>query len=152
MNDKFEIIEIVNRYFADLDRRDFDEAEFEKIFAKEGSIVRPNGVETVGPKNIASSHRESFARFGATQHLTSGFIIDIDDPLNGTFRVNLVAMHIWADNLGDSTVAKQDNYFLAGGVVSGRAIKDSSGWHIMTISNDVAWKKGVGFKEVLSTK
>jgi SnoaL-like domain len=152
MNDKLEITETINRYFAALDKRTFDVETFRTIFADAATIVRPNGVSTAGSEVISSSHTKSLERFRATQHLTSGFIIDLADESNADFRVNLVAMHLWKDGLGDANVPKQDNYFLAGGVVSGSAIKTSDGWRIFKIRNDVIWRQGVGFQEMLNTK
>ena len=152
MNDKFEITETINRYFAALDKRTFDLETFRKIFADNAMIVRPNGMSTAGPEAISASHTKSLERFRATQHLTSGFIIDLADESNADFRVNLVAMHLWKEGLGDPNVSPQDNYFLAGGVVSGSAVKTSDGLRILKIRNDVTWRKGVGFQEMLNTK
>ncbi|HVU15014.1 MAG TPA: nuclear transport factor 2 family protein [Phototrophicaceae bacterium] len=152
MNDQWEIAETVNRYFAALDERTLDVGTLRKIFADTATIVRPNGSFMTGPEELSSSHTESMARFKATQHLTSGFIIDLADGSNANFRVNLVAMHLWKEGSGDPNVRQQDNYFLAGGVVSGSAVKTGAGWRILTIRNDVVWRQGVGFQEVLKTK
>jgi hypothetical protein len=66
-------------------------------------------------------------RFRATQHLTSGFIIDVADESKADFRVNLIALHFWKEGFGDSSIRKDDNYFLAGGVVSGSVTKTNNG-------------------------
>ena len=152
MNDKFEITETINQYFAALDKRTFDIVTFRKIFADNATVVRPHGTSMAGPEEISSSHTKSLERFRATQHLTSGFIIDLADASNADFRVNLVAMHLWKVGLGDPNVSQHDNYFLAGGVVSGSAIKTSDGWRILKIRNDITWRQGVGFQEMLNTK
>lgn len=152
MNDKFEITETINRYFAALDKRTFDIDTFRKIFADNATIERPNGMSMAGPEELSSSHTRSMERFRATQHLTSGFIIDLADESNAGFRVNLVAMHLWKAGLGDPNVSQDNNYFLAGGVVSGSAIKTSDGWRILKLRNDVVWRQGVGFQEILNTK
>ena len=153
MNDKFEITETINRYFAALDKRTFDVETFRKIFAENATITRPNGTSMAGPVELSSSHTKSLERFIATQHLTSGFIIDLVDESKADFRVNLVAMHLWKVGLGDPNVSQQDNYFLAGGVVSGSAFKTSNGWRILKIRNDIIWRQGVGFQEMpLNTK
>lgn len=151
MNDKLEIIEIINRYFAALDKRTFDPETFRKIFAHNAAVIRPNGV-SLTPEEIRSSHTKSFERFRATQHLTSGFIIDSVDESKADFRLNLIALHFWKEGFGDSGINKEDNYFLAGGVVSGNATKTSNGWRILKIRNDVIWRRGVGFQEMINTK
>jgi hypothetical protein len=152
MNDRFEIVEVINRYFAALDRRTFDIETFKKVFADHAKVTRPNGMSLIGPEAIASSHAKSLERFRATQHLTSGFVIDSVDQANADLRVNLIALHFWKEGFGDPSASKEDNYFLAGGVVSGSVIKTSSGWRISSLRNDVVWRQGVGFHEVLNTK
>jgi hypothetical protein len=152
MNDKIEITEIVNRYFAALDKRTFNVETFRNIFADNATVERPHGQKLEGPEEISSSHEKSMKRFIATQHLTSGFVIDITDEIIANFRLNLVAMHLWKEGYGDSSVKSEDNYFLAGGVVSGSVSKTKNGWRILTVSNDVVWRKGVGFQQVLDTK
>jgi hypothetical protein len=152
MNDKTEIIDIVNQYFAALDKRTLDLETFRRIFADKATVERPNGTRMTGPEEISSSHANSLERFRATQHLTSGCIIDLIDESNADFRVNLVAMHLWKEGLGDKSVSKQDNFFLAGGVISGSVIKTRKGWRISKLRNDPIWIRGVGFQEMISTK
>ena len=152
MNDQFAIMELINRYFAALDRRTFDAETFSRLFADAGTVVRPNGMSVTGPEAIRSSHTKSMERFRATQHLTSGFIVDSIDASTADFRVNIVALHLWKEGFGDAGVSADDNYFLAGGVVSGRATRTAAGWRILTVRNDVVWRRGTGFQEMLNTR
>lgn len=153
---KAEITELINRYFAALDQKDFDATTMRLIFADDACIIRPNGAETIGPQTIGESHRNSFARFRATQHMASGVVVTLHDGDHdheqAEFRGNLVAMHLWADGLGDTTVHPNDNYFLAGGVLSGKAVMTPQGWRITQLANDVIWRKGTGFKQILQTQ
>src|SRR5215212_1465514 len=132
---KAEITELINRYFAALDQRDFDATTLRLIFADDARIVRPNGAAMIGPQILGESHRKSFARFRATQHMASGVVVTFHDPEQAAFRGNLVAMHFWAEGLGDPTVDPSDNYFLAQGVISGKAAMTSQGWRITQLSN-----------------
>lgn len=152
MNDYLEITETIYRYFAALDQRTFDAETFQRLFAKDGAIVRPNGARTVGPDAIRASHATSMERFRATQHLTSGLSIDLTDASHAAFRLNLVAMHLWRADLGDPQASPDHNYFLAGGVVTGSALKTEAGWRLLEIRNEVVWRQGVGFQEMLRTK
>jgi hypothetical protein len=147
-----EITELINRYFGALDHRDFDTTTMRLIFADDARIVRPNGAETIGPQTIGESHRNSFVRFRATQHLASGIVVTLHDHEQAEFRGNLVALHLWAEGLGDTTVHPNDNYFLAGGVLSGEAAMTPQGWRITRLSNDVIWRKGTGFEQILQTQ
>lgn len=149
---KAEIVELVNRYFAALDEKTFDITAMTQIFADDGRIIRPNGAETLGPEAIGESHRHSFSRFRATQHMASGLIITLAGDGKATFRGNLVAMHLWAEGLGDPTVPPNDNYFLAGGVLTGTAQLTAQGWRLAQLANDVVWRRGTGFQQVLQTR
>ncbi|MEZ4860582.1 MAG: hypothetical protein R3C14_04720 [Caldilineaceae bacterium] len=53
------ITEVVNRYFAALDQKQFDATPLRQIFADDAKIVRSNGAITTGPKEIGDSHRHS---------------------------------------------------------------------------------------------
>ncbi len=147
-----EITEVINRYFAALDQKQFDITTMSQIFADDARIVRPNGAVTTGPQEIGDSHSHSLSRFRATQHLTSSFIIALIDDTSAEFRANLVAMHLWADGHGDPNADPNDNYFLAGGVITGHVILGASGWRITEISNRVIWRRGTGFQQMLQTR
>ena len=149
---KAEIVEVINRYFAALDEKTFDVTTMAQVFAEHGRIVRPNGAETSGPQAIGESHRHSFSRFRATQHTASGLIVTLDGHDKAVFRGNLVAMPLWAEGLGDPSVPANDNYFLAGGVLTGKAEMTSQGWRITELANDVVWRMGTGFQQILQTR
>ncbi len=158
MNDQAKLIhtvaitEVINRYFAALDQKQFDMATMGQIFADNAKVIRPHGIITTGPKEIGESHSRSFSRFQATQHLTSGFIITLIDNTTARFRANLVAMHLWAEGEGDPSVDPKDNYFLAGGVITGHVVLVADGWRIAEITNEPTWRQGTGFQQVLKTR
>ena len=149
---KAEIIELINRYFAALDEKNFDTGVLAQIFADDGRISRPNGAETRGPQAIGESHRHSFSRFRATQHMASSLIVTLTGDGSAEFRGNLVAMHLWAEGRGDPHVPANDNYFLAGGVLTGAAQLTTQGWRLTQLANDVVWRRGTGFQQVLQTR
>ena len=146
------ITEVINRYFAALDQKQFDVTTMSQIFADDAKIVRPNGAVTTGPKEIGDSHSHSLSRFRATQHLTSGFIITLKNDTSAEFRANLVAMHLWAEGHGDPNANPNDNYFLAGGVITGQVLLGASGWRITEIANQVIWRQGTGFQQMFQTE
>ena len=158
MNDQEKLIQtvaitdVVNRYFAALDEKQLDVTTMSRIFADDARIVRPNGAVTTGPKEIGDSHGHSLSRFRATQHLTTGFIATLTDDTSAEFRANLVAMHLWAEGHGDPNVDPSDNYFLAGGVITGHVFAGPDGWRITGIVNHVSWRRGTGFQQILQTE
>ncbi len=142
------ITEVINSYFAALDEKHFDVTTMSQIFADDAKIQRPNRTTTIGPKEIGDSHDRSLSRFQATQHLTSGFIITLKNDTSAEFRANLIAMYLWAEGYGDPN----DNYFLAGGVITGHVLLGASGWRITEIANHVRWRRGTGFQQILQTE
>ena len=146
------ITDVINRYFAALDRKQFDVTTMSQIFAEDAKIVRPNGAVTKGPQEIGDSHSRSLSRFRATQHLTSGFVITLKDDSSAESRANLSAMHLWAEGHGDPSVDPDDNYFLAGGVITGHVLQGAGGWRITELANQVIWRRGTGFQQILQTR
>ena len=144
------IINIINKYFRLLDEKRFEEGMISLIFAEDASIERPNGTLMIGPKSIANSHGQSFIRFQSTQHLTSNFDIELQQK-SATFRFNLVAMHVWAEDFGDATVPANDNFFLAGGVMTGEMELTELGWRIRKLLNTNVWRHGIGFQNLAQT-
>ena len=146
------ITEVINRYFAALDQKHFDITTMSRIFADDAKVQRPNRTTLTGPKEIGDSHSHSLSRFQATQHLTSGFIITLKDDTSAEFRANVVAMHLWAVGEGDPGADPNDNYFLAGGVLTGHVILQARGWRMTELANQVIWRRGTGFQQMLKTK
>jgi ketosteroid isomerase-like protein len=151
--EKVEIAELVSRYLAALDQKQFERAAMSALFTSDARVVRPNGNVMLGPQAIGEGHARSLSRFRATQHLVSGFIVE---PAEGEgearFRTNLVAVHLWADGHGDPDVAPNDNQFVAGGVLSGRAARGPDGWKLAELSNLPTWRRGTGMQQMLETK
>lgn len=146
------ITEVINRYFAALDQKQFDVTTMGQIFADDAKVQRPNRTTMTGPKEIGDSHSRSLSRFQATQHLSSGFIITLKDDTSAEFRANLVAMHLWAEGHGDPNADPNANYFLAGGVITGQVILGAGGWRITELTNQVSWRRGTGFQQMLQTR
>jgi hypothetical protein len=143
------ITDVVNRYFATLDERKLDAETLNGIFTSDAKIVGPHGSVTVGPQAIGASHTENFRRFRATQHMASGLIVTHVSDTEARFRGNLVAMHLWAEGQGDPDVDPNENYFLAGGVITGHVTLFSDGWRISEMANNVVWRRGTGFQQIL---
>ena len=158
------ITEVINRYFAALDQKQFDITTMSQIFADDAKVQRPNRTTMTGPKEIGLSHSHSLSRFQATQHLTSGFIITLKDDTSAEFRANVVAMHLWAEGEGDPSADPNDNYLpnrivRTAGANGSYQIRDGTnvtlgadGWRITEIIGQATWRRGTGFQEMLKTK
>jgi hypothetical protein len=145
--ERIQIADLLTRYFAAVDDKRIDMHIITATFTSEAKIIRPDGSEMVGRENILDGHTKSFARFKATHHVITNFIVDIDNN-RATLRSNIIANHIWADN--EDNPSLNNKYFLADGVFSAKAIKVDGQWRIRELSNNVVWRTGDGMKEMLN--
>ena len=95
--ERTEITDLVIRYFAAVDDKCIDKKIVKATFTTDAKIIRPDDTEIVGQENILDGHLTSFARFKATHHVITNFIVDITND-RATLRSNIIANHLWADN------------------------------------------------------
>ncbi|WP_066039211.1 nuclear transport factor 2 family protein [Herbiconiux solani] len=144
-----EAVQVLNRYFRLLDERSFEVHRFAEVFADDGVVLRPNGTSMTGPTEIVESHRVSFARFAATQHLLTGH--DVEPEGDGlSVRANLVAMHLWAEN-ANGVISGPDDFFVAGAVITASLVRSPAGLRIARLVNTNVWKGGSGFGSMAAT-
>jgi hypothetical protein len=141
------ISHLLIKYFGAIDEKRLDLTITEATFTNDARIVRPNGSETTGIHNILAGHKESFARFNATQHVITDYIIDVGDDV-ATLRANLTAMHLWVDN--DNNPSLNGKYFHAGVVLTAKATKVDSKWRICELIFRNIWRLGEGMIEMAS--
>ncbi len=144
--EKTQITDLVIRYFAAVDDKCLDIEIVKATFTSDAKIIRPDDTEIVGQENILGGHIKSFARFKATHHVITNFIVNINNDI-ATLRSNIIANHMWADN--EDNPALNNKYFLADGVFSAKAIKIDNHWRISELKNNVVWRTGDGMKEML---
>jgi hypothetical protein len=144
--ERTQISDLLTRYFAAVDDKRIDIHIIKATFTSDAKIIRPDGSEMAGQENILDGHKKSFARFKATHHVITNFIVDINNNM-AVLRSNVIANHMWADNEDDPSL--NNKYFLADGVFSARAIKVDNQWRINELKNDVVWRAGDGIKEML---
>lgn len=146
--DRLAIAGLVSRYFAAVDDKRLDLSAVKAAFAGEGRVVRPNGSAMVGPQDILAGQTQSFARFHATHHVTSDYVIEVDGDTAG-LRANLTAMHLWGHGEGDPHSI--ENYFLAGDVIRAGARRTPSGWRLTELEVNTVWRTGGGFSSMAQT-
>jgi hypothetical protein len=143
--ERMQIADLLTRYFAAVDDKCIDIHIVKATFTSDAKIIRPDGSEIVGQENILDGHRKSFARFKATHHVITNFIVDINNN-RATLRSNIIANHMWADN--EDNPSLNNKYFLADGVFLAMAIKVDNQWRISELKNNVVWRTGDGMKEM----
>jgi len=75
--EKTQIADLLIRYFAAVDDKLININIVKGTFTSNAKIIRPDGSEMTGQENILDSHTKSFARFKATHHVITNFIVDI---------------------------------------------------------------------------
>ena len=141
------ISDLLIRYFAAVDDKHIDMKIVQATFTIDAKIIRPDGTAIVGQESILDAHIKSFARFKATHHVITNFIVSINNDM-ATLRSNIIANHLWADN--ENNPSLNNKHFLADGVFSAQAIKVNNHWRISELKNDVVWRTGDEMKEVLN--
>jgi len=145
--ERTQITDLLIRYFAAVDDKCIDMKIVKETFTIDAKIIRPDGTVIVGQENILESHIKSFARFKATHHVITNFIVNINNDM-ATLRSNIIANHLWADN--ENNPSLNNKHFLADGVFSAQAIKLDNHWRISELKNNVVWRTGDGMKEILN--
>ena len=146
--DKLVITELLTKYFQLIDDKEFAVEGMRALFTEDGTLTRPNDSVVSGPAEIAESNTKSFARFRATQHLPSGFVIQITGD-EATLRANVMAMHLWADGYGDPN--SLERYFVGGVVVRASARRTADGWRLTNLGGRNVWRGGSGFGMMAQT-
>jgi hypothetical protein len=143
--EKKAISDLLTGYFRAIDDKCFDLAAIEATFTGDARIVRPNGSETAGHDNILEANKKSFARFKATQHVLTDFIIDLDGAA-ASLRANLTGMHLWADN--ETNPSLNGKHFHAGIVLTAKAVKVNDEWRLGELAYRSVWRIGEGMAEM----
>lgn len=145
LSDKAELTDLLIRYFASIDERHFEMDIIENTFTPDAKILRPNGSETSGHREILNTNRTSFARFKATQHSSCDHLIDLSDN-QAKIRANLTGMHLWADSTDHPQL--NNTYFYAGIVLHAMALRNDAGWRIRELRYVNVWRNGEGLAEM----
>ena len=145
--EKTHITDLLIRYFAAVDDKCLDPEIVKATFTSDAKIIRPDDAEIIGQENILDGHLKSFARFKATHHVITNFIVNINNDI-ATLRSNIIANHLWADN--ENNPSLNNKHFLADGVFSAKAVKVDNLWRISELKNRVIWRTGDGMQEILN--
>jgi len=94
--ERTQISDLLVRYFAAVDDKRIDINIVQATFTSDARIIRPDETEIVGQENILDGHLKSFARFKATHHVITNFVVDITNDM-ASLRSNVIANHLWAD-------------------------------------------------------
>lgn len=133
------------RYFRAIDDKQLNSVIVASAFTMNAVIIKPNGAVSTGHEEILQGQIKSFARFQATQHTLSDFIIEIDNNA-ATIKANLIAMHVWGE-IAENPLLK-GKHFHAGGVLLTKAVKLNERWYISEWIFRNVWRNGEGMQEM----
>jgi hypothetical protein len=136
--DHAEIAELILRYAKLFDERNF-EVTLPALFSEDAHVELPPG-DHRGLTGMGAFHDDVMAPFGATQHIFTNILTDVDSD-RASFRCNTSVTHVVLPT-SDSTSAGSDNLFVAGGVLSGTTIRTSAGWRFRRVNLEVIWRTG----------
>lgn len=145
LTDRAQISELLSRYCSIVDDKCINVTAVADFFTPDGRIINPNGAAVVGPEAIAAEKAKSFSRFKATQHVTSDYIIDLEED-TAKLRANMIAMHLWSDE--ESDPRSLQTHYVAGGVFEAVAVRTDEGWRFSELKSRITWRTGAGMYAV----
>lgn len=83
ISDRLAIAELLSRYFAAVDDKRLDLSAVEAVLAGDGRLIRPNSSAMARPHDILAGQTQRLARFRATHHVTSDYIIEVNGDSAG---------------------------------------------------------------------
>lgn len=129
--DRLEVRDLVDRYLADLDEAEFDDAWARSVFTEDGRFEFAMGGHD-GVPGMAEYTAAMMGKWRRTQHVASGHIVDVDGDL-ARVRGNLIATHLHA---GDAEP------FQVGDRFEGEAVRTEGGWRFARLAFEVLWTRG----------
>ena len=99
VSDRFAIQDILTRYAASVDDRNF--AMYRECFAKDAEIVGFSGGPIIGADIWTEEVKSKLEVFGATQHLLGPQLVNIEDDTAFT-RTDVQALHYLKDKPGET--------------------------------------------------
>lgn len=144
--DRAEIDDLVDRFSRDLDDftrdgRPFDVAWVRSYFTDDATVAYPVGAATGAEAISALVDGKGMAPFQRTQHVTANHLVEIDGD-QATVRFNLIATHVFAEDVrrerGDPPGAR----FTVGDYYEGTLVRTAAGWRFADQSLTVTWTDG----------
>ncbi|MFG1927826.1 nuclear transport factor 2 family protein [Cryptosporangium sp. NPDC048952] len=131
--------DLLSRYYAAVDDKCLTTEIVAATFIPDGFIRRPDGSELRGHEVILEEQTESFARFRATHHMLTNFLVEQEGD-TARIRANLQATHIWNPELNDPL--ELNTHFVGGGVLTAVAARTPDGWRLREMGMRLVFRTG----------
>jgi hypothetical protein len=129
--DRADLADLLARQGQWLDEQRFDDAG--SIFTEDATIRTQSG-QSQGLQALTAQARRVHASFAATQHVTSGVLIDIDGD-RATVRANLIATFVRDAAAPEPAAAAGERYRF-------EAIRTPRGWRFSRLEVTPVWRSG----------
>jgi hypothetical protein len=126
--DRADLADLLSRQGLWLDEQRFDDAD--TIFTEDATVHTQSG-QAQGLDALTAQARRVHANFAATQHVTSGALIDIDGD-RATVRANLIATFV-GDAAPEPAAAIGERYRC-------EAVRTSRGWRFSRLELTPVWR------------
>lgn len=128
--DRAALADLLARQGLWLDEQRYDDAD--TVFTEDATVNTQAG-QSQGLQALADHARRVHAEFVATQHLTSGVLIDIDGD-RATVRANLIAVLV-RDSAAAEPAAVGERYRF-------EAVRTPDGWRFSRVEVTPIWRYG----------
>ncbi|MEV5826746.1 nuclear transport factor 2 family protein [Spirillospora sp. NPDC052242] len=138
--DRVEIVELVDRFMASLDERNFDDEWARRFHTSDVTMEAPVG-DVVGLDGLAESTRVALERFERTQHLSSNHIVDLDGD-RAAVRWNALMVHVHLASTAEARGEEPGVHFDVGGRFDAEAVRTADGWRFRRMDVRPVWFNG----------
>jgi hypothetical protein len=134
---KMAIAERIDQYALLFDKRNFTE-KLPDLFVDDASVNLPPGDEDHdGIVGLDAYHERTMVPFGPTHHVFANYLIDVQGN-TAAFRANTLVTHV----IPESGQEGASHLFIAGGVLTGTAMRTGNIWKFSQIKLDPVWRQG----------
>lgn len=137
VSDRMAIAQGLDQYALLFDERNFAE-KLPDLFLDDASVSLPPGDEDHrGMAGLAAYHERTMAPFGPTHHVFANYLINLQGD-RASFRANTLVTHV----IQGSNQAAESHLFIAGGVLTGTALRVGNTWKFSRVKLDPVWRQG----------
>lgn len=153
--DRMAVQDLVDRYLADLDEAEFDDAWARSIFTEDGRFEFSMGGHD-GVAGMAEYTAAMMGKWRRTHHVAAGHLIEIDGD-QARVRGNLIATHLHPQEATGATPEqpaqppgrsgaqeprRAPEPFQVGDRFEGEAVRTDAGWRFARLAFEVVWTRG----------
>jgi hypothetical protein len=131
--DRTEIVELVGRYLASLDRARFDDDWARSLFIEDVEMTFPIGSHE-GIDGLAEQHDKIMSKWDRTLHFSANHIVEVNGD-EGTIRANLIGTHVHPEERGSEPL-------FVGELLHGDLVRTEDGWRFSKVRMDLVWRVG----------